>query len=462
METTGALQLIVPLIAAVFCAKVVGDALGDGVDDTHAKLRGAPVLDEPGLSARAGAEGGRGGGGAARARRPRRRRPPPPPPLPGMVADRMTVGELAASPVIALPPVPSVARVLDVLAACNHSAFPVTPDADAGPGLGGDGVDRFAAHGVILRDVLLRMLTHRLGWVAAGAPPPAAPDLPRTQAGREALLTLLQQRPVKARRDAALAAAQRALAGCPDSVDLRGFMQRHPFVVPADASLSRAYRLFRTLGLRHLLVAPACPQAVGLVTRKDVCEANARLALGRKARAGLADAPARLVRPGLPFIPYAPYDPTVGAGGRGGVGGARRRAERRAARAVAALGVRGARRRSAAPARRPPVARAGAAAGDGDGAPAGGGRGEGGRGERRRPSREGSGGEGGRAVASSFPALLPPPAAVCDAGRPPAWPPAPGMAAPLPAPALAAAAAVATGASPPARHAARPAGVCGD
>ena len=68
METTGALQLIVPLIAAVFCAKVVGDALGDGVDDTHAKLRGAPVLDEPGLSARAGAEGGRGGGGAARAR----------------------------------------------------------------------------------------------------------------------------------------------------------------------------------------------------------------------------------------------------------------------------------------------------------------------------------------------------------------------------------------------------------
>jgi len=230
----------------------------------------------------------------------------------------MTVGELAASPVIALPPVPSVARVLDVLAACNHSAFPVTPDADAGPGLGGDGVDRFAAHGVILRDVLLRMLTHRLGWVAAGAPPPAAPDLPRTQAGREALLTLLQQRPVKARREAALAAAQRALAGCPDSVDLRGFMQRHPFVVPADASLSRAYRLFRTLGLRHLLVAPACPQAVGLVTRKDVCEANARLALGRKARAGLADAPARLVRPGLPFIPYAPYDPTVGAGGAGG------------------------------------------------------------------------------------------------------------------------------------------------
>jgi len=80
METTGALQLIVPLIAAVFCAKVVGDALGDGVDDTHAKLRGAPVLDEPGLSARAGAEGGRGGGGAARARGAAAAAPTPAPP----------------------------------------------------------------------------------------------------------------------------------------------------------------------------------------------------------------------------------------------------------------------------------------------------------------------------------------------------------------------------------------------
>ena len=148
METTGALQLIVPLIAAVFCAKVAGDALGDGVDDTHLKLRGAPVLDEPGLTARQ-----------------------------KMVADKLTVGELAASPVVALPPIAPVARVLAILASCTHSAFVVTPDADGGDGgeLAGvtpGAVARFAAHGVIRRDVLLTMLTHRLGWVAAGTPPP--------------------------------------------------------------------------------------------------------------------------------------------------------------------------------------------------------------------------------------------------------------------------------------------------
>ena len=55
------------------------------------------------------------------------------------------------------------------------------------------------------------------------------------------------------------------LRGLPPScleqlVDLRPFMQRNPFVVHADASLSRAYRLFRTMGLRHLFVAPPQPK----------------------------------------------------------------------------------------------------------------------------------------------------------------------------------------------------------
>lgn len=88
METTGALQLIVPLMLTVFFAKVgpcfaaiglrarharssqmqmqactptascplpslpsqiVGDRYGVGIDDTHVRLRGAPVLDEPAL-----------------------------------------------------------------------------------------------------------------------------------------------------------------------------------------------------------------------------------------------------------------------------------------------------------------------------------------------------------------------------------------------------------------------------
>lgn len=37
-------------------------------------------------------------------------------------------------------------------------------------------------------------------------------------------------------------------------LDLRHFMQKVPYTVAADASMSRAYRLFRTMGLRHMFV----------------------------------------------------------------------------------------------------------------------------------------------------------------------------------------------------------------
>jgi len=54
-------------------------------------------------------------------------------------------------------------------------------------------------------------------------------------------------------------------------------------------------------------------QVMGVITRKDIAEANAKLALGRKATLGLTTPSERLVRHGtLPFIPYGAYDPTVG------------------------------------------------------------------------------------------------------------------------------------------------------
>lgn len=50
-----------------------------------------------------------------------------------------------------------------------------------------------------------------------------------------------------------------------------------------------------------------------MITRKDIAEANAKLALGRKANLGLTTPSDQLVRPStLPFIPYGAYDPTVG------------------------------------------------------------------------------------------------------------------------------------------------------
>ena len=57
-------------------AQVVGDWFGMGMDDTHIKMRGAPVLDEPALS-----------------------------PHSKMIADKLTVSELMSMAIVALPPV---------------------------------------------------------------------------------------------------------------------------------------------------------------------------------------------------------------------------------------------------------------------------------------------------------------------------------------------------------------------
>ena len=45
-------QVLVPLMLAVFFAKLVGDAIGLSVYDTHIKIKGAPVLVRSRISSR--------------------------------------------------------------------------------------------------------------------------------------------------------------------------------------------------------------------------------------------------------------------------------------------------------------------------------------------------------------------------------------------------------------------------
>ena len=88
--------------------QVVGDKFGMGMDDTHMKLRGAPVLDEPALSSHQ-----------------------------KMIADKLTVSELMTIAMIALPPVvkvrgrPSPAHHLHA-----HSHTPTATDKGRGQQMG--------------------------------------------------------------------------------------------------------------------------------------------------------------------------------------------------------------------------------------------------------------------------------------------------------------------------------------
>ncbi|CAL5218914.1 g660 [Coccomyxa viridis] len=280
MEGSGALQLTGPLMVAVFVAKMVGDALTPSIYDVHIKIRGAPVLMEDGQETRQ-----------------------------RMANDKLSVSELATTALVALPPVVPLTELAETLRACRFQTFPISPDVNAA--LCSD--VPFDLHGVVMRSQLLRMLKHRIGFcqLSANAPVPSSSSLiPTTQAERLDLLSSLQQLPLKVRteeQEAILQGMSRAEMGM--ALDLRRFMQRTPFVLQGNASLARAYRLFRTMGLHHLYVGPPKPQVIGLLTRKDVTEENAEVFLGAKANKGLVPARAtvprlRHSRSSLPNIPY--------------------------------------------------------------------------------------------------------------------------------------------------------------
>lgn len=291
METTGSLQLIIPIMGAVMIAKAVGDYFGLGIYDTHIEIRGAPVLEEPGFRYEE-----------------------------QMVHDKLMVKDLMSEEMVFLTPVIKLSELAEILRSTTHGGFPVSLNAASNPYCDGPvGLD-----GHVTRIQLLRMCQNRVGLIKKsdlyGEDPMAIPVedmIPATQKDRLELLGKLEQVPLKirAKEDQEPILNSFTADELEDYfVDLRPFMQRHPFLIHADASLTRAYRLFRTLGLRHLFVVSHSPKIIGMLSRKDLTKENAMLVLGEKANMGLEETGKveELMRPtgALPFLPYPAYDDT--------------------------------------------------------------------------------------------------------------------------------------------------------
>lgn len=342
METTGSMQLIIPLMLVIFFAKAVGDKFSLGIYDTHINIRGAPFLCEHEQT--------------------------------GPALDKLQVNEVMADRLVTLKPVTSVSDVVRALTETSHGAFPVTETPPSNPG------EPFELHGTITRGVLLKLLHHRVGFIWPGnvnyhrnegsfhagvdglhrgevesiESPRSAESQSKVLTGnrsassadisgmdpgvasyqtssmksklfesaseRSELLETLKQIPFKPPIISELV-KQMTAEELAASIDIAPFMQRHPFIVHADARLSRAYRLFRTMGLRHMYITPSKPMVVGVVTRKDLSEENAALTLGERAAdsvfentlsAADDDINAELFRDksgnayDLPFLPYYP------------------------------------------------------------------------------------------------------------------------------------------------------------
>ncbi|XP_027897993.1 H(+)/Cl(-) exchange transporter 7 isoform X2 [Xiphophorus couchianus] len=218
MEATGNVTYGLPIMLVLMTAKIVGDYFQEGLYDLHIKLGSVPFLH-----------------GEAPA-----------------TSHWLTAREVMSSPVTCLNRIEKVGTIVDTLSntSTNHNGFPVVVQVS-----GDDEPAKLC--GLILRSQLIVLLKHKV-FV----------ELARSR---------LTQRKLQLKdfRDAyprfpPIQSIHVSQDERECMMDLTEFMNPTPYTVPQDTSLPRVFKLFRALGLRHLVVVDDDNRVVGLVTRKDL------------------------------------------------------------------------------------------------------------------------------------------------------------------------------------------------
>ncbi|KAK1162986.1 H(+)/Cl(-) exchange transporter 7 isoform X2 [Acipenser oxyrinchus oxyrinchus] len=225
VEATGNVTYGLPIMLVLMTAKIIGDYFVEGLYDIHIKLQSVPFLhwEAPATS------------------------------------HALTAREVMSSPVTCFSRLEKVGNIVDVLsnAAMNNNGFPVVSEfsASAEPG---------RLCGLILRSQLIVLLKHKVFVERAHS-------------------SLIQRKlQMKDFRDAyprfpPIQSIHVSQDERECMMDLSEFMNPTPYTVPQETSLPRVFKLFRALGLRHLVVVDEENRVVGLVTRKDL----ARYHLGK-------------------------------------------------------------------------------------------------------------------------------------------------------------------------------------
>ncbi|XP_069762779.1 H(+)/Cl(-) exchange transporter 7 [Narcine bancroftii] len=220
VEATGNVTYGLPIMLVLMTAKIFGDFCIEGLYDIHIKLQSVPFL---------GWE-------------------------PPEKSHSLTAREVMSYPVTCFKRLEKVGRIVDILSdtATNHNGFPVV-DENHEPEY--DNVGRLC--GLILRSQLIVLLKHKVFVERANS-------------------TLTQRKlQLKDFRDAyprfpPIQSIHVSQDERHCTMDLTDFMNPTPYSVPGEASLPRVFRLFRALGLRHLVICDGSNGVIGIVTRKDL------------------------------------------------------------------------------------------------------------------------------------------------------------------------------------------------
>lgn len=235
IETTGNLTFGLPIMVTVITAKWVGDFFTEGIYDIHIELSKVPFLGWD----------------------------------PTNESSRIYASEVMNKPVVTLRTTETVNQILHVLNTTTHNGFPVV-DNDWSHMSSVRTYGRF--RGLILRSQLLVMLQAKIfNEYSLDSPWKNLYRLFRDSYPRMPNIhTILSE----------LSEEEKSF-----TLDLRPVMNPSPYTVSHASSLNRIFRLFRALGLRHIVVLNDYNEVIGMVTRKDLvffsCIINSHLSTGR-------------------------------------------------------------------------------------------------------------------------------------------------------------------------------------
>ncbi|KAM7296867.1 H(+)/Cl(-) exchange transporter 7 [Ixodes scapularis] len=230
IEATRNITFALPIMIALTVAKWVGDFFSEGLYDIHLQLAGVPFLgwEAPSKSS------------------------------------HISAREVMGYPVITFRMVENVGNIIDVLASCPHNGFPVvdTPEEQSSE------EHCFGRYrGIILRWQLIVLLQYKMFHSSAEG-------------------SCVRNLGIKKFRDAyprypTIQQVHVSVHEREYSMDLRPYMNSSAYTVSHTASLPRIFKLFRALGLRHLVVVNSSNMVVGIVTRKDLARYRTTSHYGR-------------------------------------------------------------------------------------------------------------------------------------------------------------------------------------
>ncbi|XP_023244261.1 H(+)/Cl(-) exchange transporter 7-like [Centruroides sculpturatus] len=159
-------------------------------------------------------------------------------------------------PVVTFNTVETVGKIVDVLTKEMHNGFPVVDNKHEG---------RF--RGLILRWQLIVLLQHKVFNETAERTWPNKLKLKNFRDAYPRYPPIHQVNISQQERNF--------------TIDLRPYMNPSAYSVLHTASLPRIFRLFRALGLRHIVVVNDRNEVIGIVTRKDLARFHFHSSRGR-------------------------------------------------------------------------------------------------------------------------------------------------------------------------------------